>query len=164
MQSSISCMSNFFTMRQGHFCDSSNGLWRGLDSLDQGAKKVLSDSPGLADVAVGLLNSVLNLTNRRVKFWNSNYRRTVLNPACSSKFFFGLVEMTFGLVHVSYSLPKRQAVILTLHPAPDNELTQWKNWCVNFDDYHHCKVAKVWDHFMEAKKTKETKLFLEMFI
>ena len=34
------------------------------------------------------------------------------NQSCSSK-FFGLVEMTFGLVHASYSLPERQAVKLT---------------------------------------------------
>ena len=34
------------------------------------------------------------------------------NQSCSSK-FFGLVEMTFGLVHASYSLPEWQAVKLT---------------------------------------------------
>ena len=42
---------------------------------------------------------------------DSNYRRTVNNPA--HQIFFGLVEMTFGLVHASYSLPKWQAVKLT---------------------------------------------------
>ena len=38
---------------------------------------------------------------------NSNYRRTVINPA------IGLVEMTCGVVHASYSLPEWQAVKLT---------------------------------------------------
>ena len=35
----------------------------------QRAKKVVSDSPGLVDFATGLVNSVLNLPNRQVKFW-----------------------------------------------------------------------------------------------
>ena len=33
----------------------------------QRAKKVVSDSPGLVDFAIGLVNSVLNLPNGRVK-------------------------------------------------------------------------------------------------
>ena len=48
----------------------------------QRAKKVVSDSPGLVDFATGLVNSVLNLPDRQVKFGgNSNSRRTVINPA-----------------------------------------------------------------------------------
>ena len=35
----------------------------------QRAKKVLSDSPGLVDFAIGLLNSVLNLPDGEVKFF-----------------------------------------------------------------------------------------------
>ena len=35
----------------------------------QGAKKVVSDSPGLVDIAIGLVNSVLNLPNGQVKFF-----------------------------------------------------------------------------------------------
>ena len=42
---------------------------------------------------------------------NSNYKTTVINPA--HQIFFGLVKMTFGLVHASYSLPEWQAVKLT---------------------------------------------------
>ena len=34
----------------------------------QRAKKVASDSPGLVDFAIGLVNSVLNLPNRQVKY------------------------------------------------------------------------------------------------
>ena len=60
---------------------------------------MVSDSLGLVDFAVGLVNSVLNLPDRRVIFLgggNSNYRRTVVNPAH---------QIFFGLVHAIYSLP-----------------------------------------------------------
>ena len=59
---------------------------------------MVSDSLGLVDFAVGLVNSVLNLPDRRVIFLggNSNYRRTVINPAH---------QIFFGLVYASYSLP-----------------------------------------------------------
>ena len=74
---------------------------------------MVSGSPGLVDLAVGLVNSVINLPDGQVNFLgrNSNYRRTVINPA--HQIFGGLVEMTFGLVHASYSLPEWQAVKLT---------------------------------------------------
>ena len=52
-----------------------------------------------------------NLLNIQVKFLGE-FRRTVLNTA-HQKCFFGLREMTFGLVNASYSLPKWQAVKLT---------------------------------------------------
>ena len=79
----------------------------------QHAKKVVSGSPGRVDLAVGLVNSVINLPNGQVNFLgrNSNYRRTVINPA--HQIFGVLVEMTFGLVHASYSLAEWQAVKLT---------------------------------------------------
>ena len=35
----------------------------------QRAKKVLSDSPGLEDFAIGLVNSVSNLPDRQVMFY-----------------------------------------------------------------------------------------------
>ena len=50
---------------------------------DQRAKKVMSDSPGLVDFALGLLKSVLNVSDGQRNFFlgNSDYRRTVINPA-----------------------------------------------------------------------------------
>ena len=50
---------------------------------DQRAKKVMSDSPGLVDFALGLLKSVLNVSDGQMNFFlgNSDYRRTVINPA-----------------------------------------------------------------------------------
>ena len=35
----------------------------------QGAKKVVSDNPGLVEFAVGLVDSVPNLLNRQVMFY-----------------------------------------------------------------------------------------------
>ena len=35
----------------------------------QRAKKVVSDSPGLVDFAIGLVNSVINLPDERSKFF-----------------------------------------------------------------------------------------------
>ena len=65
------------------------------------------------DFAIGLVNSVLKLFNRQVKFsWNSNYRGFVINPA-HQKTFWEQAKMALGLVHYSYSLPEWQAVKLT---------------------------------------------------
>ena len=54
----------------------------------QRAKKAVSDSLGLVDFAVGLVNSVINLPDGQVIFFflgggwgDSNYRKTVNNPA-----------------------------------------------------------------------------------
>ena len=73
----------------------------------------MSDSQGLVDFAILLVFFVLTAVTCPVGkrcFWgNSNYRRIVL----------GLVEMTCGLVHAIYSLPKWQAVKLTFF-APCN--------------------------------------------
>ena len=52
---------------------------------------------------------------------NSNYRRIVINPA--TKRVLGLVEMTCGLVHASYSLPEWQAVKLTFFAPCCNPLS-----------------------------------------
>ena len=45
---------------------------------------------------------------------NSNYRRTV-KSILPIKMFLGLVEMTFGLVYASFSLPKWQALKVTFY-------------------------------------------------
>ena len=62
------------------------------------------------DFAIGLVNSVFNLPGGQVIFLrNSNNRRTVRLILLFKK-LLGLVEMTSGLVNVSFSLPKCQAV------------------------------------------------------
>ena len=63
------------------------------------------DSLELVDFAIRQVNSVLNFPNSQVKvLGESNYRRTLINPAHPKKFFFRLIKMILGLVHASYSL------------------------------------------------------------
>ena len=70
----------------------------------------MSDSPGLVDFAIGQVNSVINLPDGQVKF----FEEFTLQKSCEInlliKTFLGLVEMMFGLVNVSFSLPEWQAV------------------------------------------------------
>ena len=80
--------------------------------VSQRAKKVVSDSPGLVDLLSGKWILFLTCSMGNWYFFrNLNNRRTVINPA--HQIFFRLIEMTFGLVHASYSLPEWQAVKLT---------------------------------------------------
>ena len=53
-----------------------------MQRAKQHAKKVMSDSPGLVDFAIGIVIFVLNLPNRQVLFFlgNSHYRKTTINP------------------------------------------------------------------------------------
>ena len=68
-------------------------------AMKQRAKKVVSDSPGLVDFVIGLVNSVFNLPNGQVMFfWGIGITEELWNQFCSSKSFLGLAEMTFGLV------------------------------------------------------------------
>ena len=80
---------------------------------NQRAKKVLSDSPGLADFAIGLVNSVINLPDGQVNFFEEFKLQKNCEINLLIKTFFGLVEMIFGLVNVSFSLPEWQAVKMT---------------------------------------------------
>ena len=59
----------------------------------QRAKKVMSDSLGLVDFAIGLVIFVLNLPDGQVLFFweNSNYRGIVINPT-NRKRFWGLLK------------------------------------------------------------------------
>ena len=61
------------------------------------------DSSGLVDFAIGLVNSVFNLPDRQVMFYEEFEEQ-------KNKTFLGLVEMTSGLVNASFSLPEWQAV------------------------------------------------------
>ena len=70
---------------------------------------VVSDGPELMDIAVRLLNSVLNLPDRpdrREKVLEELKLQKNYNQSCSSNTFSRLVKMTLGLVNASYSLPK----------------------------------------------------------
>ena len=87
--------------------------------LFQCAKKVVSDSPGLVDFAIGLVNSFINLPDGQMKFFEEFKLQKNCEINLLIKTFLGLVEMMFGLVNVSFSLPEWQAVkmIFFLHPA-----------------------------------------------
>ena len=62
------------------------------------------DSLGLVHFSIGLVNSVVNLPDGQekiiVKF---NLLQKNCNQLCLSKFIFRPVEMTFGLLHASYT-------------------------------------------------------------
>ena len=70
------------------------------------------------DFAIGLVNSVFNLPDGQVMFFEySNDRRTVKSILLFKK-LLGLDEMTSGLVNASFSLPEWQAVkMISLQPA-----------------------------------------------
>ena len=73
----------------------------------------MSDSPGLVDFAIGLVIFVLKLPHGQVLFFGEIQITEGLQSILLIKRVFGQVEMTCGLVHVSYSLPKWQTVKLT---------------------------------------------------
>ena len=57
----------------------------------------MSDSPGLVDFAIELVNSVLNSPDRQIKF-TYMYRKTVINPVHQND--------SIGPVHANCNLPK----------------------------------------------------------
>ena len=66
-------------------------------------------SQGLVDFVIGLVNAVLNLPDGLLKvffWWGGIQMQKNRNQSCSSKIFFRLFEMTFGLVRTSSSLPE----------------------------------------------------------
>ena len=68
---------------------------------------MVCDSPGLVDFATGQVISILNLPNGQIRLGAGVEFKLQKNcNQYSSKIFFGLVEMTFGLVSVSYSVPE----------------------------------------------------------
>ena len=71
----------------------------------------MSDSP--VDFAIGLVNSVINLPDRQVKLFEEFKLQKNCEINLLIKTFLGLVEMMFGLVNVSFSLPEWQAVKMT---------------------------------------------------
>ena len=62
---------------------------------NQRAKKVVSDSPGLLDFAIGLVNSVINLPNGQVKCFEEFKLQRNCEISLVIKTLLGIVEMTF---------------------------------------------------------------------
>ena len=94
----------------------------------QYAKKVVSDSRGLVDFAIGLVISFTNLPDGQIKFFEELKLQKNCEINLLIKTFLGLVEMMFGLVNVIFSLPKWQAVKMIFFFAPciDTKLYQGK--------------------------------------
>ena len=70
----------------------------------------MSHSPGLVDFAIRLVNSVLNLPDGQVTFVEEFKLQKNCEINLLIKMLWGIVEMMFGLVNVSFSLPEWQAV------------------------------------------------------
>ena len=66
----------------------------------------MSDSPGPVDFAIGVVNSVINSAKRQVKFFGEFKLLKNFEINLLIKTFLGLVEMMFGLVNISFSLPE----------------------------------------------------------
>ena len=60
---------------------------------EQHAKKVVSDSPGLVDFAIGQVNSVFNSPKGQVMFLRNLINRRTVKSILRVKKFLGLVEM-----------------------------------------------------------------------
>ena len=73
----------------------------------------MSDSPGLVDFAIRLVNSVINLPDGQVNFFEEFKLQKNCEINLLVKTFLGLVEMIFGLVNDSFHLPEWQAVKMT---------------------------------------------------
>ena len=65
------------------------------------------------DFAIRLVKSVLNLPNRQLKFVGEFKLQKNCEINSAHQNFLGLVEMAFGLVYTSLSLPEWQAVKMT---------------------------------------------------
>ena len=65
------------------------------------------------DFAIGLVNSVINVPDEQVKFFEEFKLQKNCEINLLIKTFWVLVEMIFGLVNVRFSLPEWQAVKLT---------------------------------------------------
>ena len=71
-----------------------------MSTTDQRAKQVVSDSPGLGNFAIRLVNFELNLPDRQVKFFEEFKLKKNCEINSAHQNVLELVEMTFGLVHM----------------------------------------------------------------
>ena len=77
----------------------------------QRAKRVISDTLELVDFAIGLLNSVLNFPDGQVKYFDEfNLQKNFEVNSAHQNILGAQVEMTFGVINASFSLPEWQAV------------------------------------------------------
>ena len=72
----------------------------------QSAKKVVSDSLGLVDFAIGLVNFVPKLPDRQVEVLEEFKLQKNCEINSAHQNVSVAVEMMFGLVHTSFGLPE----------------------------------------------------------
>ena len=65
----------------------------------------MSDSLGLVDFVIGLVNSVINLSDEQVKFFEEFKLQKNYEINLNMKTFLGLAEMMFGLVMLVSACP-----------------------------------------------------------
>ena len=66
----------------------------------------MSDSLGPVDFAIGVVNSVIYSADGQVEFFEEFKLLKNFEINLLIKTFLGLVEMMFGLVNISFSLPE----------------------------------------------------------
>ena len=89
----------------------------------------MSDSLALVDFSVGLVDSAINSPDRQVKFFEEFKLQKNCEINLLIKTFLGLVEMMFGPVNVSFSLPEWQAV-------KNNDYAPCPHWFSFFTPLH----------------------------
>ena len=80
----------------------------------------MSDGSGLVDFAIGLVNSVLNLPDRQVKYFEEFTSQKDCKSILLIQKFWRVVEMTFGLVNTRFC--KNDFLSVSLHQFPKNGL------------------------------------------
>ena len=85
----------------------------------QRAKKVVSDSPELVNFAIGLMNSVFNLPDGQVMFFEEFVQQKNCDINSASQKFLGLVEVTSACLNGKDShylhKSKRQLKFMSSH-------------------------------------------------
>ena len=81
-----------------------------------------------------LVNSVLKLPDRQMNCFGEFELQNKYDQSCSSRIAFGLVEMTFGLVHAIYSLPNKASCKTNFFCALINQvLVKYLGTCSSFN-------------------------------
>ena len=104
----------------------------------QYAKKVMPDSPGLVDFAIGLVNPVLILPEGQVKFLGKFKLQKSCNQCCSSKLFLDYLKYSWASTYLQQlaQMASRKTVFLC---------NQWKVTLKNFLK-HFAMSYKMWQN------------------
>ena len=111
-----------------------------LMTSKQRAKKVLSDSPGLVDFAIGLVNSVINLPDGQVKFfWRIQITEELWNQSAHQNVSGASWNDAWASKCLSFSLPGWQAVKMIFFAPCKIFKTQVEPQAAG--EWFHCKAG-----------------------